>query len=165
MKNLILFCVVLLCMTGQSAYAVDAQTRAAIEKMFTLTAMDKVVDRLYHRMEIEMGHQISQMDVPPAKLPEMERHFKRLSNDMRGNFTWQKLKEPMIAAYSEVYTKSEIEQLIAFYRSPLGRKVLENTPQLTDLSLRMIQQQMQATLMPKMHQLQHDMTIEFAQLD
>jgi hypothetical protein len=36
-----------------------------------------------------------------------------------------------VPAYSKYYTHDEIKQLIAFYETPLGRRVVEVTPSIT----------------------------------
>ncbi len=165
MKSVLFFCVVVFSMFGNSAYGADEQTRAALEKMFSLTAMDKKIDRLYQRIESEVGHVVAKMDVPPSKVPELERQFRRLSSAMRAQMSWQQLKEPMIEAYSQVFSADEIEQLVAFYQSPVGRKLVEKSPELNDVPLQLIEKQMLLSLLPQVDQLRHEMTVEYAQLD
>lgn len=164
MKKFILLLAVVFFFCAPCNATPNAQTVAAIERMFSLTDMDKVLDKMYERMESEFTYVVNQMDVPVAKKPELERRFKQMSQMMRSKMNWAHFKGPMIAAYSKAFTTEEIEQMIVFYQTPLGRKMLEKMPQLQDMSMQMMQQQM-LTLMPKLKELQHNMTVEFARLD
>ena len=47
------------------------------------------------------------------------------------HLTWDVMAPPMSAAYAELLTEPEMRELIAFYRTPAGRKVVEVTPELT----------------------------------
>lgn len=38
------------------------------------------------------------------------------------------ITDPMAAIYESLYSEDELRQIIEFYRSPLGRKMLEKTP-------------------------------------
>ena len=40
-----------------------------------------------------------------------------------------------VPIYEKYYTENEIEQLIKFYKTPLGRKVTENLPMITQESM------------------------------
>ena len=44
--------------------------------------------------------------------------------------TWDAMLPEMIKAYKDTYTESEIRELIAFYKTPLGQKMLTSTPEL-----------------------------------
>lgn len=164
MKKIILFCAVVFCFSTSNVFAADLQTKAAIEKMFNLINMDETYLKLYSQMEVEYVQMVSQMDVPPGKESQMKQQFKQLSAQMRSQLSWENIKSPMIEVYSKNFSRDEIEQLNAFYQSPLGRKVLEKAPQLTEFSAQLIQSHFQ-TIMPKMLEFQHNMTVEFAQLD
>ena len=47
------------------------------------------------------------------------------------HLTWEVMAPPMSAAYAAVLTETEMRELIAFYRTPTGRKVVAVTPELT----------------------------------
>ncbi len=38
---------------------------------------------------------------------------------------WNKLKPDMVKLYTSNFSESELKDLVAFYQSPLGKKVLE----------------------------------------
>lgn len=48
----------------------------------------------------------------------------RIPGIMTGVLSWESIKTPLAAAYSETFTDSELQELIAFFRSPIGEKYL-----------------------------------------
>jgi len=47
------------------------------------------------------------------------------------------LEEPVIAIYDANFSADEIKQLVAFYQSPVGRKIVVQLPQLMQQSVTM----------------------------
>jgi hypothetical protein len=47
------------------------------------------------------------------------------------------LEEPVIAIYDANFSADEIKQLVAFYQSPVGRKIVIQSPQLMQQSVAM----------------------------
>jgi hypothetical protein len=44
------------------------------------------------------------------------------------------VEEVYLPLYKEVYTNEEVKQLLVFYRSPIGQKLLETTQELSNQS-------------------------------
>lgn len=89
-----------------------------ILKLLRVTGTDKLADQM--------------MD---AMIPQ----FKQLVPDIPDQF-WTRFKGKLniddllfacVPAYSKYYSHDEIKQLLAFYESPLGRRMIEVTPLLT----------------------------------
>lgn len=47
---------------------------------------------------------------------------------------WEDLRPEYIRIYSDAYTEAELMELIAFYKTPVGRKTVEITPELVKQS-------------------------------
>lgn len=69
--------------------------------------------------------------------------------DMVAEFTeefvrWEDLRPEYIRIYRDAYTEAELIELIAFYKTPVGRKTVEITPELvkqsTDVRQKLMQQ-------------------------
>ena len=45
--------------------------------------------------------------------------------------TWEQFGPKLVQAYAEEFSESELRELIAFYKSPIGRKVAARSPVLT----------------------------------
>ena len=72
---------------------------------------------------------------------------------------WPKLKPDMVKLYTTNFSESELKDLVAFYQSPLGKKVLEKMPQLTQQSAQMTQAKLESAV-PVVNKLLADMTAE-----
>lgn len=60
--------------------------------------------------------------------PLMEPYRDLLMTWIEKSLSWERVRPQMIDIYSAAYTEGELRELIAFYKSPIGRKVLEKTP-------------------------------------
>lgn len=65
----------------------------------------------------------------------------------------------MVKLYTTNFSESELKDLVAFYQSPLGKKVLEKMPQLTQQSAQMTQAKLESAV-PVVNKLLADMTAE-----
>ena len=59
-------------------------------------------------------------------------------------FRWQDLKPEYVRLYASLYTEAELRQLIAFYESPVGQKMMRLGPQMTARLLAITQRRMMA---------------------
>jgi hypothetical protein len=69
--------------------------------------------------------------------------------------SWEKLKPEFVAAYAEVFSEQEMHDLAAFYKTPLGQKVLDKMPQLSAKGMQIAQKHM-AEIMPKIQSMAKD---------
>ena len=65
----------------------------------------------------------------------------------------------MVKLYTTNFSESELKDLVAFYQSPLGKKVLEKMPQLTQQSAQMTQAKLESAV-PVVNKLLEDMTVQ-----
>ena len=77
---------------------------------------------------------------------------------------WDKLKPELVKIYTSNFSESELKELIAFYESPLGKKVLEKMPALTQQSAQLTQSRLESAV-PEVNKLLSDMTSELAPQD
>ena len=65
-------------------------------------------------------------------------------DDMMNSLTGPDMKASMAQAYSEIFSKEELEGLSAFYATPTGQALIDKTPE--------VSAKMQAVMQPKMMQ-------------
>ena len=70
----------------------------------------------------------------------------------------------MIKIYTDNFTEQDLKDLVKFYQSPLGKKVQEKMPTVTQLSAQMSQQKLESAV-PVVNKLLADMTNELAPAD
>jgi hypothetical protein len=88
---------------------------ADIRRLLELTGSRDMVNQ----MKTVMMAQFKQN--APSMPPEM---FDEMMSELKA----EDLEESMIPVYSKHFTASDIKQLIAFYQSPFGRKVMREMP-------------------------------------
>ena len=57
---------------------------------------------------------------------------------------WEDVRGDMVRVYAETYTEDELHQLAAFYQTPLGRRLLETMPALSQRTAELTQQRVMA---------------------
>ena len=141
------------------AYSDDASSRKAAEELLTVTQADKMIDAVYSQMDTMFANMAKNMGITEAQKPIAEKYMKRITQLMREELVWDKLKTQMVGAYVAVYTEDEIKEITAFYKSPAGIKMIAKMPELMQASMQITQNQMQQ-IMPKIQALSQEMAAE-----
>jgi hypothetical protein len=63
--------------------------------------------------------------------PDFEAHFKKVMADLVKGMPVDEMTQAMIPAYQKHFTKGDIEAMNTFYSSPVGQKVLQELPVVT----------------------------------
>lgn len=74
-----------------------------------------------------------------------------LRDFMDEHFRYEDLEPQFIQVYADAFTEQELRDLAAFYRTPLGQRVVETLPEITAASQRIAMERMQA-VMPQLMQ-------------
>lgn len=70
---------------------------------------------------------------------------------MDEHFRFEDMEPEFIRMYADLYTEEEIRGMTAFYRTPVGQRVIETLPELTAASQRIAMERLQ-TVMPELMQ-------------
>lgn len=112
-----------------SAPATKEDVQRFLDAMNSRDMMHKMMDSMTQPMH-QMIHQ--QYEKEKDKLPpDFEEHMTRLIDDMFKNVPWDEMLDSMIPAYQKHLTKGDIDGLVAFYTSPVGRKLVRELPAIT----------------------------------
>lgn len=156
----ILFLVFSLCFFSSLCSAQTASDKS-LKELFTLTDMDKMLDSAYSQMDGVFAQMVGQMNVSEEQKPVLDKFFKKYTALVREELSWKKLEQPVMVTYRQVFTEPEVRELIEFYQSPLGRKMLDKMPELMQASMVSMQESMQG-LMPKLQELQKELHEELS---
>ena len=77
----------------------------------------------------------SELEQDNAVAPDFEAHFKKAMGELIKGMPVDDMTQAMIPAYQHHFTKGDIEAMNAFYASPVGQKVLEELPSVTQEGL------------------------------
>jgi hypothetical protein len=90
----------------------------AAEEVLSVQHMDKQVNAMFNEVFNIAASKIS---------PDKKEKFITIAKNFISKYDkWNELKQPIIQIYAETYTISELKQLAAFYKTPLGQKMAEN---------------------------------------
>lgn len=127
MKKLMIIPVLLLSVTFIS-FGQDKS--ADLKKLFTLMNTDKMLDDMMNNMIPAMKQQAgAQIQGADAK-EKMEKYVEFLMTETK-ELSKKLINEEMVQIYDKHFTATEIKDLIAFYESPTGKKMLAKTPEIT----------------------------------
>jgi len=102
------------------ASADEASHRAAIVEFFKLADMENLMN------ETMDGMMQAQLQMNPAMAPMQETFKKFIAKYM----SWKSLEAEFVTIYMQNFSEAEMKQLLAFYRTPTGRKALKQMPKL-----------------------------------
>lgn len=107
---------------------------AAARELFEVMDLGAVTDAA---LDVTLDAQLEQMPMSPAQRPAVDSVMRAFFAE---HMAFAKLADRYALAYAEQLTLEELQGLIAFYRTPLGRRLAEATPALTAAGARIGQE-------------------------
>ncbi|MDI6523941.1 DUF2059 domain-containing protein [Pseudomonas otitidis] len=165
MTKLRLVCsaIVLACASGQ-VFADAASHAANAERFLKLAHADKLTVPVYAQVQQMFAQNFQKANAPVDKKATLERYQAKANAALDKAVGWDKLKPELVKIYTTNFSESELKDLIAFYESPLGKKVLEKMPSLTAQSAELTQSRLESAV-PEVNKLLSDMNDELAPKD
>jgi hypothetical protein len=117
-------------------HTTDPARIAAAHELVDALNVQKVLDRSMENM-LRM-----QTEQNPAMM--------QFADIMRAFFaryvTWNALRDSYAQIYADLFSASDLRELVAFYRSPIGRRLADATPELTERGSNLGREAVQAHL-------------------
>ncbi|HWW75109.1 MAG TPA: DUF2059 domain-containing protein [Pyrinomonadaceae bacterium] len=112
-----------LCAGAQESGGVSAEKARDIRRLLEVTKANEV--------GMQMARQSLDALRESAALPEVQRDriLKILEEELMAEFGNNKMAEAMVPIYDRHFTAEDVKGLVAFYETPLGRKVVETLPE------------------------------------
>lgn len=112
--------------SAQQAGAISEEKRRDIKRLLELTKASQLGQQI-------IGQTLEQLRQSILTLPDVQRErvLKILGEEMSKGFGESQILEGMIPIYDKHLTGEEVKELIAFYESPLGRKLVDALPAIT----------------------------------
>ncbi|MBM7059665.1 DUF2059 domain-containing protein [Pseudomonas sp. UL073] len=154
------FCTAVLLVGLSGQVLADAASHAAnAERFLKLAHADKLTVPVYAQVQQMFAQRFAQTKAPEAKKPLLESYQAKANAALDNAVGWDKIKPDMVKLYTGAFTEQELKDLLAFYDSPLGKKMLEKMPGLTQQSAQLTQSKLEAAV-PQVNKLLSDMTAE-----
>lgn len=158
MSRLPAFCAALILTCGSAQVLADAKSHAAEAERFLLLARaDKLAVPVYAQVQQMFAQRFAESNAPQSEKAVLETYQAQANAALEQAVGWDKLKPDMVKLYTSNFNEQEMQDLIRFYESPLGKKVLEKMPTLTAQSAQLTQGKLEAAV-PKVNQLLAEMT-------
>lgn len=159
MNRLRLVCSALLLAASGPVFADAASHSAVAERFLELTRAEKLAVPVYAQVQQMFAQRFAQSKAPAGKQALLESYQAKANAALNRAIGWDKLEPDMIKLYTSTFSEAELQELMAFYQSPVGRKVLEKMPVLAAQSVQISQSRLQAAV-PEVNKLLEDMTAE-----
>jgi uncharacterized protein len=153
-RSVLLVCT--LALAFSTARGDDASKMAKVHEFFRLAKLDQLSTQAMDQVMTQMssgalqqmaGGKVTGDD--QKRLDEFSAKVRQLVNRTMG---WQALEPQYAKLYADAYTEQQLDDLIAFYKSPTGQVMVERTPILMKESSAIAQQKM-VTLIPEFQDL------------
>jgi len=122
-------------------------TDASVESLFVLLGIDKTPALILAQMNEMTANTVRDATMgrePTAEEQKVIHVFEQKSQAVRAELQersrYDILKPDFIAAYREIFSQDEINQLTAFYQTPTGKMLLAKMPLATQRSTALLQQ-------------------------
>ncbi len=152
--------VLLACASGQALADASSHTANA-ETFLKLMNADKGTVGLYGQVQQMFNQRFEQLKAPADKKATLESYTAKANAALDNAVGWNKLKPDLVKLYTSNFTESELKDMIAFYQSPTGKKMLEKMPQLSGEAARVTQARLEPAV-PVVNKLLDDMTAELS---
>jgi hypothetical protein len=120
-----------------------AASAESVERLMQAMQVQAQLDAMYAQtlpaMQGAMKQAIARQGGGEEAMRVFDEMMPRVSAVIRDELSWTKLKPEFAAVYAETFSQEEVDGLIAFYSSPLGKALLQKTPMLAQRSMQMMQ--------------------------
>ncbi|MBS7660911.1 DUF2059 domain-containing protein [Pseudomonas lalucatii] len=158
MSRLTALCATLLLACGSVQAFADAASHAAdAERFLQLARADRLTVPVYGQVQQMFAQRFAESGAPAGQQALLERYQAKANAALDRAVGWPVLKPALVELYTTHFDEREMQELLAFYRSPLGQKVLEKMPMLTAQSARLTQNKLEAAV-PRVNELLAEMS-------
>lgn len=138
-------------------------TEASIKQLLEVAQAHKLIDSVMAQMENLMQQAIAQatkgQQIPAKVQKDIDQRRAELLTMMKELLDWKKLEPMYVRIYQKTFTQQEVDGMIAFYKTPAGRAVINKMPYAMQNTVDEMQGLM-GPVMQKMQQLQQDVVAE-----
>jgi hypothetical protein len=118
-----------------SAFAADAGNVATAKQILDITGGLKVFSPLVAGV-VEQAR-LFYLQQNPAFAKDLNEIAAQMRNELEPRFS--ELSDAIAMQYADAFSEAEMKQILAFYQSPVGKKVIALQPKLTDQSMQFAQ--------------------------
>lgn len=126
----------------------EASKRAKILEYFQLSEVERTMNQSVQQMLAAMRNgfmqQITDVKLNPEQEKVVAQFHTRIGKIMSDAIAWDKIKDEYIDLFAKNFTEEEIDGINAFYRTPIGKAMIQKLPVLMQKGSELGQRRMQA---------------------
>src|SRR5437660_334864 len=125
-------CAILFC---SLAHADEATKAAKLDQLMIVMNIEEqqkqMMDQMSQMVIAQIKDQMAkQGNIPASEMAKMEDRQRRLFALIAEKTSWERMKPVYVKAYSDTFSESEIDGIVAFYKSPAGKAMVAKQPSL-----------------------------------
>jgi uncharacterized protein len=105
------------------------------KEIMELTHVNKMMDQVKAQVLQLQSQILAQLDIPENKREEAERFQKKVHDKIFEVMSFEQMQKEYVELYSSVYTLEEMKGMIQFYKSPVGKSMIEKQPTIVKKSI------------------------------
>lgn len=145
------------------AAASDAPaSEASIRELMEITQASKLIDgvsvQLDGMMQNTIARSLAGKNISPEQQQVIDEMRTRLVGILTQNLRWDQMEPMMIEIYKQTFSQAEIDGMVAFYRTDIGKALIAKMPLVMENSMKAVQERT-ASITPQIQQLTRE-TIE-----
>jgi len=125
---------------AQPAQADQTAHLLAAEEMMEATQARAMIAPTLELVRDQIKSQFNPESFPLEQRPMVAKSLNDMLTVFDEEFSWEVMKPVFAAAYVKNFSEKEIREVIAFYRTPTGQKLLAKTPLITQETTTFTQQ-------------------------
>lgn len=145
------------------AHADATSKLAKIHDFFKLTRQEQLTTQIMNQMMQQansgMMEKLTGIHLTPEQQKPVTAFVNKVDAIIENTLSWKQIEPALVNLYSDAFTEQQMDDMLAFYKSPTGQAVIEKTPLLVKQSNAMAQQRL-AAVMPELHKMFQDFVTE-----
>ena len=161
MKNIMIVALLFSVVVTSSLFAGEASYKRAALELLEVANTQEMLDQMMTSITSMMEQQFKAMKLPPEGKEAAAAFQKEIMVWFSDFFAWEQIQDLYVDIYVKVFTEDELKEIIQFYRSPLGQKLLNKMPELLQESI----EKMQILVQDKMPEFQERLQKTITELE
>ncbi len=142
-----------------SAWSDTEAHRQAAEQVLKLTRAHRMLEPMIRQMQQRQLKQLEEMNLPKEAYVITEKYILRMNELLKAELAWDKMEDDYINLYATVFSEKELGELVQFFKSSIGQKMVEKNPGLMH-EVMLLGQNRLMKIMPQMQAISDEMVRE-----
>ncbi len=136
----------------------DAHRQAA-EQVLKLTNAHRMLEPMIRQMQQSQLKQLEEMKLSKEAHVITKKYILQMNELLKAELAWDKMEDDYINLYASVFSEKELGELVQFFKSSIGQKMVEKNPDLMH-EVMLLGQNRLMNIMPQMQAISDEMVRE-----